>query len=317
MGASNNRLLSLLTSAKGSPVIIAHRGDSFHAPENTLEAARLAFESGAQAWELDVQLTRDGVPVVMHDESLTRTTNVAARFSGDPRASTGFRVADFDFDEVRTLDAGSWFVEETAARSARAFGTIDALPRESVAHFRSGKVLVPTLEESLIFTREHDWLVNVEIKSFPDRPPGLVEKVLDLIDATRTGDRVLISSFDHDDVAAANRPGRAYALGILLWTPMHRTHDYACDLVGAETVHASVEVLGSETLGYRRSPMVDALRSELVAGLNTRKLPLLAYTVNASGPNSLADHLAQLGLSGLFTDDPAGLRRFFADWERA
>ena len=68
-----------------------------HAPENTLEAARLGRQAGAEAWELDVQLTRDGVAVVLHDESLSRTTDVAARFPGDPRGRDGYRVTDFDW----------------------------------------------------------------------------------------------------------------------------------------------------------------------------------------------------------------------------
>src|SRR3954452_7141634 len=107
-----NRFLDLLTSDRGRPVIVAHRGASALAPENTLEAARLGWEAGADAWEFDVQMTRDGVPVIIHDESLLRTTDVAARFAGDPRGRDGFCVSDFDFDEIRILDAGSWFVDD-------------------------------------------------------------------------------------------------------------------------------------------------------------------------------------------------------------
>ena len=154
-------------------MIVAHRGDSFHSPENTLEAARLAWQAGADAWELDVQLTRDGVPIVVHDESLVRTTDVATRFDGDARADDGFRVSDFDFNEVRALDAGSWFVApEAGDRSARAFGTLDQLEPASVAHYRSGRVTIPTLAEALHLTAELVWLVNVEYKSFPESPPG-------------------------------------------------------------------------------------------------------------------------------------------------
>ena len=156
-------------------MIVAHRGDSFHAPENTLEAARLAWQAGADAWELDVQLTRDGVPIVLHDDSLVRTTDVATRFKDDPRAASGFRVSDFDFAEVRSLDAGSWFVAPDGGLAPRsAFGTLAQLEPASVAHYGSGKVTIPTLAEALRLTAELDWLVNVEIKSFPESPPGLV-----------------------------------------------------------------------------------------------------------------------------------------------
>src|SRR5579883_2406883 len=160
---SENRFLALLRSSRADPVLVAHRGDSFHAPENTLEAARLGWQTGAEAWELDVHLTRDGVPIVLHDESLLRTTDVATRFAGDPRGRDGFQVADFDFDEIQTLDAGSWFVGEPGElRSARDFGTFDQLAPSHVEYYRSGSVFIPTLEEALILTKEQDWLVNVE-----------------------------------------------------------------------------------------------------------------------------------------------------------
>jgi glycerophosphoryl diester phosphodiesterase len=227
---AENRFLSLLRTPRASPVVIAHRGDSSHAPENTLEAASLGREAGAVAWEFDVQLTRDGVPVLLHDESLLRTTDVARRFAGDPRGRDGFRISDFDLDEIATLDAGSWFVADGGGpRSAREFGNIDRLDPADLAHFRSGSVRIPTLEDALIFTREQGWLANVEIKSFPDRPPGLVRRILDLISETGTADRILLSSFDHDDVVAARRDDRRYGLGVLLATPIHRLADYAID----------------------------------------------------------------------------------------
>jgi glycerophosphoryl diester phosphodiesterase len=277
-----------------------------------LEAARLGWEAGAEAWELDVHLTRDGVPVVLHDETLVRTTDVATRFAGDPRGRDGFHVADFDFDEVRTLDAGSWFVADLGGpRSAREFGTFDQLDPAHLEHDRSGRVLIPTLEESLILTKEQDWLVNVEIKSFPERPPGIVERVLEVIAATDTADRVLISSFDHDDLVAADRGGRRYALGILLATPLHRLDEYAADIVGADTVHVSTEVIGSETVRYRREWSAAALRREVVSGLRERSISVLVYTVNHQAGGNLAGHLAEIGVAGLFTDDPAGMRRRF------
>ena len=181
-----NRFLAILLEARAHPIIIAHRGDSFRAPENTLEAAQVGWEAGAAAWELDVQLTRDGVPVVLHDESLLRTTDVAERFAGDSRACAGFHVSDFDFDEVRSLDAGSWFVSERGGpRSAREFGSLGLIKPSLLSHCGSGRVKIPTLAEALAFTRDHDWLVNVEIKSFPERPRVSVEPILRVIAETR------------------------------------------------------------------------------------------------------------------------------------
>jgi glycerophosphoryl diester phosphodiesterase len=304
-----NRFLALLDLQRQRPIIIAHRGDSFHAPENTLDAARLAHEAGADAWEFDVQLTRDGVPVILHDESLLRTTDVAVRFAGDPRGHDGFRVSDFDFDEVRTLDAGSWFVDDGGGhRSARDFATLGRLDPADIEHFRSGSVTIPTLEEALIFTKERDWLANVEIKSFQDYPPGLVERVLEVIGLTDTAERILISSFDHADVVAAASRGCCCALGVLLAAPIHRLAEYAIDMVRADTVHVSAEILGSESVAYRRTRVARALRHDIVTILREREIPVLAYTVNHQAGGQLARDLAEIGVAGLFTDDPAGLK---------
>jgi glycerophosphoryl diester phosphodiesterase len=306
---SKNRFLALLRAHGDNPAIVAHRGDSMRAPENTLEAARLAWQAGAAAWELDVQLTRDGVPVVLHDESLIRTTDVATRFPDDPRGLAGFRVSDFDYDEIRALDAGSWFVDAAGGpRSARSFGSLQDLEPASVAHYSSGRVTIPTLAEALLWTKDHDWFVNVEIKSFPNGAPGLVDRALDVIQQTGTASRILISSFDHSDVARANRAGREYTLGILTLTPLYRTHHYATALVGADTVHVSAEVLGSESIAYRREPAAQSLRANLVDELKNRNIPILVYTINSHGRGGLAEHMASIGVDGLFTDDPAGAR---------
>lgn len=77
--------------------IIAHRGASKLAPENTMYAFELAYNLGAEGIETDVQLTKDNIPVLIHDETVRRTTN-----------SNGY-VKDFTFEELSTLDAGSWF----------------------------------------------------------------------------------------------------------------------------------------------------------------------------------------------------------------
>ncbi len=96
------RLTTRLISTKDSPkrtgpvLVIAHRGDSLHYPENTLASIRLAFDRGADPVEVDVRLTRDGVPVIFHDEFLDRTTN-----------GTGPMVA-LTLRQLKMLDAGDW-----------------------------------------------------------------------------------------------------------------------------------------------------------------------------------------------------------------
>jgi glycerophosphoryl diester phosphodiesterase len=312
MSPATNRFLALLRSPRDATIVVAHRGDSFHAPENTIDAASLAWSAGADAWELDVQLTRDGIPVVLHDESLARTTDVALRYRSDPRGRSGYRLSDFDLAEVLALDAGSWFVDkEGRPRTAEAFGTLGRLEQSRIAYFQSGSVRIPTLFDALRYTKEHDWVVNIEIKSFPEGPPDLVERVLDVVAEKGMETQVVLSSFDHSDIAKAYRPGREYALAILVSTPHYRTGEYAVELVGADAVHFAVDVLGSESIAYRRNPTARSLRVEVMQELKKRQIPVLAYTINDHGPDSLSDHLAQIGVDGLFTDDPESAKRYF------
>ncbi len=311
--------LDLLRSRPRRPLVLAHRGDSIHAPENTLEAAVLAWEAGAEAWELDVQLTRDGVAVVFHDETLSRTTDVAVRHDGDPRSRDGFRLADFDWCEITALDAGSWFVADAGReRSAAVFGTLEAMNETRKAHYRSGRIRVPTLADALKLTADCDWLVNIEIKSFPGNPPGIVQAVLEAIARTGTASRVLLSSFDHRLIARIPRlilPARQDLLdiprGILVATPLFRPHAYLTEIVEVQTFHASAQCFGSGSIDYRHLGTAEALWSDDMAELKSREIPVLVYTVNDHQPGGLADHLAELGVAGLFTDDPAGMRALF------
>ncbi len=108
--------------------VTAHRGDSEHAPENTMSAIALAVENQADMIEIDVRQTKDGQFVIMHDESLKRTTGVDKN------------VEDVTFDFIQHLDAGSWYS--------------DAYIGEKV----------PTLEEVLDFGQENDVFLNIELK---------------------------------------------------------------------------------------------------------------------------------------------------------
>jgi len=307
-------LRALDRTGRARPLVIAHRGDSFHAPENTLEAARRGRQAGADAWELDVHLTRDGVPVVVHDASLLRTTDVAERFAGDPRRAGGYMVADFELDEIRLLDAGSWFLDPAGPpRSAAAFGTLVLLTETERATFASGAVRVPTLAEALALTEELDWLVNVELKSFPNRNLRLLDVVLDVIATTGTAGRVLISSFEHADVARCVRHERHQnlATGVLAATPLYRPERYVRDEVGAVAYHPSAHVLGAGSDAYLRAPSPDNLRLDKLAGLKAEDVPVLVYTVNETAPDGLAAHLAAAGVDGIFSDHPGGLVQLF------
>src|ERR1700690_472209 len=111
-----------------APWVIAHLGASGHAPENTFAAFQRAVELGATFIETDLQVTRDGRFVAIHDSTVGRTTNG----SGD--------VRDFTLDELRQVDAGLWFDREFMGER------------------------IPTLEEILEFSGKHDVVFYLELK---------------------------------------------------------------------------------------------------------------------------------------------------------
>lgn len=140
------------------PIIIAHRGDKSHAPENTLAAFSLAAEKKADAIEFDVKLSADGQVVVLHDQTVDRTTNGKGNVSRLPLAA------------IKELDAGTWFSEQ----------------------FRGERV--PTLDE-VFETVGKRVLMNVELTNYANPNDGLVPKVAELVKKHALQDRILFSSF--------------------------------------------------------------------------------------------------------------------------
>jgi glycerophosphoryl diester phosphodiesterase len=142
----------------------------------------------------------------MHDATLDRTTDVEEIF---PTRSP-WPVEAFTLDEIRRLDAGSWFAEEDP------FGEIEAGhvgPSELSAY--AGEP-VPTLREALQFVAERRWLIDVEIKPTEDiHPEEVARKLLALIEETGTADRVMVSSFDHEILRAVKDLEPAIPIGAL------------------------------------------------------------------------------------------------------
>jgi glycerophosphoryl diester phosphodiesterase len=107
-------LLSLATAAQAAPpIIIAHRGASGYLPEHTLPAKALAFGMGADFLEQDLVLSKDGVPVVLHDIYLDTVTDVAKRFAGRARPDGRYYAIDFTLAELRQLKVTERFNAKT------------------------------------------------------------------------------------------------------------------------------------------------------------------------------------------------------------
>jgi len=140
------------------PTVIAHRGDKTQAPENTLAAFTMAAQKGADAIEFDVKLTIDGQVVVLHDQTVDRTTNGTGNISRLP------------FTALRDLDAGAWFSEQ----------------------FRGERI--PTLDE-VFETAGKRLHMNVELTNYATPNDDLVSKVIESVKKHRVQDCTLFSSF--------------------------------------------------------------------------------------------------------------------------
>lgn len=143
--------------ALNQPKVIAHRGSSLGAPENTLIAFQNALDENANAVEFDVHVTRDGVPVVIHDFTLGRTTNV----SGNPL------VRETDYAQIRDLDAGSWFDPAFAGEHVPTLEETILLIENQATLYLELKVHDDDLNDYVInLLTEHDLIDNTVIMSF-------------------------------------------------------------------------------------------------------------------------------------------------------
>ncbi len=177
---------------------IAHRGARSIAPENTLVPPAPATPPAPNLWETDVAVTADGELVLFHDDSLARTTDAETRF---PDRSP-WTVTLFTLAEIRSLDAGSWFVEQDP------FGQIaaGAVTPQQADNFRGERI--PTVREALQLTKDLDWRINLELKRLPapHQEFPVVEAVFALIDEVGIpSERVILSSFRHEWLSQAQR----------------------------------------------------------------------------------------------------------------
>lgn len=191
------------------PLFIAHRGASAYAPENTLPAFRLARDLGCHGLEFDVQLTNDGIPIVIHDETLDRTTDRKGQ------------VSALTWKEFQSIDAGGWKGKKWRG------------------------VKVPRLEEVLIEFRS--MLLNIELKNSVNPYPGLEEKVLTLIERHCDVSRVIVSSFNHESLKKIKRLAPCIRTGVLYDTEPADAVGYAAKL-GANAAHPYYKFLTKEKI---------------------------------------------------------------------
>lgn len=256
----------------GTPRVVAHRGASAYAPENTLPAVDKAKELGITWVENDVQRTRDGELVVMHDETLDRTTNVEEIFPD--RAP--WRVGDFTAEEISRLDAGSWFGAEYADTA------------------------VPTLAEYLRRVEQNGQKLLLELKK-PELYPGVeLETLKELanegwLERGQTGARLIVQSFDADAVRTVHELAPEVKTGFLGTPPVAELPAYAefTDQINPRWTTVTRDYVAS----------VQAL-----TGAHGTRLEVYTWTVDNAGT---ARELAGAGVDGIISNRPDVVRDAF------
>jgi glycerophosphoryl diester phosphodiesterase len=243
------------------PLNIAHRGASAYAPGNTLAAFRLALEMGADGFELDVMLSADGHLVVIHDDTVDRTTDG----SGPVRQKT--------LAELKALDAGARF------------------------DLRFAGERIPTLQEVFDLVAGNRAFVNVELKADSLRGNGLEEKLVALIRCYDLGERLLISSFNPFALWRMRRlaPDMSLALLYAENMPVHLRNRWFAFLSRPDALSPSFRMATQEHLrwvkskGYRlyvwtvdEEPEMRRLTALGVDGMITNKPDLLRQVLARS-----------------------------------
>lgn len=216
-------------------LVIAHRGASHYAPENTMAAFRMAWKMKADMIELDVQLSKDGIPVVFHDARLDKHSN-----------GKGL-VSSFLFDELQQLDAGKWFSVEFMGEKIP--------PLEQVLKWAPGKILV-----------------NIEIKTEAvgeSQEGGIEQKVIHWVKETAMEKSVIISSFDYRAIDRIKKMAPDLLTGLLYEKksstkrgPVELLQDYQADFF-----HCSKSEMGKKW----RSQLYDAQKRYLIYTVNRKK----------------------------------------------
>ncbi len=254
--SSDDRVNTLFDRPKDF-YVIAHRGAKSDYPENTMPAFKGALEAGADMIELDVRLSKDGIPVVIHDRKVGRTTNGRGE------------VSQMNVDDLKKLDAGSWFAK------------------------RFAHVSIPTLEEVLEWA-DNQIPLNIELKPLSGRVAvhgGLEEKSVNLVKQFEMEDQVFFSSFYYDAIKHIRIMNPEISTG-LLYNWRKSGNLLPSELVvryGVDAFHCSKE----------------ELNRRWIQNLNSRDIPFLVYTVNRK---RAMKRIYQQGARGIFTNKPALLK---------
>ncbi|GAA0382602.1 glycerophosphodiester phosphodiesterase [Bacillus horti] len=213
--------------------VIAHRGSSQVAPENTYPAIRRAIQDHVDGIEIDVQLTKDQELVVIHDEWLNRTTN-----------GKGF-VFNTTSAQIKKLDAGSWFNKKYKGTT------------------------VPLLEEVLEWVKPYSLELHIELKNNLLPYKGMEEKVIRILNQHNLEKKAVLSSFRRESLEICRKIHPTIRTGYLCWStllPLLEQSEW--DYLHLDSIHPHISLLDHEVtllknMGYRIYPYVIQRKHEL------------------------------------------------------
>jgi glycerophosphoryl diester phosphodiesterase len=255
--------------ADSAPVTVAHRGASGYAPENTLSAVDKADKLGFDWVENDVQRTKDGELVIMHDTTLARTTNVEKLY---PKRSP-WNISDFTAKEIARLDAGSWFSDDYTGEK------------------------VPTLEQYLKRLNKNDQRLLMELKS-PELYPGIELQTLkelsdhDWLDSKHTKDKLVIQSFNADSVRTTHLLKPAVKTGFLGNPKISELDSYAKFTDQINPTHTAATKDYIKAVHARKGPL-------------GKQMEVFTWTVN---DGSTARTVDKAGVDGIISNFPDVVR---------
>jgi len=255
-------------------LIAAHRGFRSVRAENTMAAFKEAIGK-CDYIELDVGFSKDGVAIIIHDDTLERTSNCKNISGFNPP----YNIIDYTYEELLKLDFSSWFMEKDPLKTIKN-GVVTKEFLKSLAIER-----IPTLKEVLNFLRENNVPINVEIKDLKESPyhDTVLKNVIDIIKDAKMEKLTLLSSYNHDYIREA--------------------YLYAPDLTRAILVEDEnpkdlVEYLNEvPTKDYNIN--FDILNKEMIYLLTNAGIRINVFTVNQKKDKEM---LFKYGMNSIFTD---------------
>ncbi|MBN6206565.1 hypothetical protein JYK21_08870 [Ralstonia pickettii] len=190
----------------------AHRGSLTEAPENTIPAIKKAVEHNAKGIEIDIQLSKDGHIVVIHDHHFSRFNQKAGL------------VNEYTLEEIKQIDIGSAFSKGFAGEAAA------------------------TLDEALEIVPEYT-LLNIEIKNIPIIYENIENKLVECLEKHNRKQNILVSSFDHIALAKFQKLAPAIPIGMLFHYPLIKPWDYAVNSgLDVTSIHPNRVFLNKELI---------------------------------------------------------------------